>query len=99
MPELNGLIRPKQVLALLGISRSSLYRLCLMGEAAFPQRIRVTKGTVAFSTREVQEWLEAKRHGVPWDPTRGLGLPSDADPGDPLRGARRSPTAQKRRRL
>jgi predicted DNA-binding transcriptional regulator AlpA len=93
--EMNGLIRPKQVLALLGISRSSLYRLCQSDDEAFPPRIRVTKGTVAFSAREVEAWLQAKRCGVPWDPRPALSF--EADTRSDTGTARRGPTTEKRR--
>ena len=51
-------IRPKDVLEIVGISRTTLWRLCRSG--SFPKPVRITAGRSAFHYEAVQEWMEAR---------------------------------------
>jgi prophage regulatory protein len=42
----------------IGLSRSQIYALCKVGE--FPRPIRLTDGTSAWITREVDDWLDRR---------------------------------------
>jgi prophage regulatory protein len=53
-----GLIREKQVLKLLPIHRSTLWRWVRQG--TFPQPSKVAPGVTAWSKADVTGWLEAK---------------------------------------
>ncbi len=53
MPEV--LLRPPEVIARCGISRSKLFALISAGE--FPKPIKVTSRTTAFIEKEVDEWI------------------------------------------
>lgn len=51
-------IRPKDVLDLVGLSRTTLWRLCRDG--AFPRPVRLSAGRSAFVYEAVQEWMEQR---------------------------------------
>lgn len=54
-------IKPKEVLELVGISRTTLWRLCRAG--TFPQPVRITKGRAGFVLEAVLEWMDARVSG------------------------------------
>ena len=49
------LLRPRDVIARCGISRSTLY--ALVGRGEFPAQVRITNNTVGFVEAEVEQWL------------------------------------------
>lgn len=51
-------VRPKEVLALLGVSRSTLWRLCRDG--GFPRPIRIASRRSGFVEEDVERWMEAR---------------------------------------
>ena len=53
------LINEKQVLALIGLSRSTLWRLEQSGQ--FPSRRQVSTRAVRWNLAEVLEWIESRR--------------------------------------
>lgn len=95
-------IRPKEVLELLGISRTTLWRLCRAG--TFPQPVRITTGRAGFVLEAVLEWMEARVRGdreIPLgvEPRQGRAL--DARPARAVRprlANRHSPARAPRRR-
>lgn len=52
------LLRLPAVLALTGLSRSTIYRLMDAGD--FPPGIKLTKHTTAWAAGEVSEWIELR---------------------------------------
>ena len=53
------LINEKQVLALIGLSRSTLWRLERAGQ--FPSRLQVSTRAVRWNLAEVLEWIESRQ--------------------------------------
>jgi len=52
------LIRIQAVMAMTGLSRSSVYRLASAGE--FPQTVRLSQVSVAWVESEVRGWIESR---------------------------------------
>ncbi len=58
------LLRPRQAAEMLGVSRSTLYRLA--ADATFPRPVKLTKQCVAWRESELREWVEIRQLlGVP----------------------------------
>lgn len=55
-----GLLRLPKVLALVGVSRSTLYRWVALGLFPKPRSLTPTGSTVAWSAAEVHAWIAAK---------------------------------------
>ena len=53
------LIRIKQVCAIIGLSRSSVYTL-MKEDSDFPQSIKIGKRAIAFSEKAVNDWVASK---------------------------------------
>ena len=60
MAKPNKLIRLKQVIEMVGVSRAYIYR--LLNEGRFPQQVEIVEGGTAkaFVESEVQEWIDAR---------------------------------------
>jgi prophage regulatory protein len=56
----HGLLRLPKVLALIGVSRSTLYRWVALGQFPRPRALTPTGSTVAWSAAEVHAWIAAK---------------------------------------
>ena len=59
-------IRPREVLEMIGVSRSTLKRLVQSG--AFPPPVRITTRNNVFVLEAVEEWMEARTMGRAWEP-------------------------------
>ncbi len=53
------IIRPRNLPAEIGISRTSIWRLERAGD--FPKRIRLSAGAVGYRRDEVQAWLDSRQ--------------------------------------
>ncbi|WP_185244954.1 helix-turn-helix transcriptional regulator [Citrifermentans bremense] len=53
------IIRPKHLPAVVGLSRTSIWRLERSG--SFPKRIRLSAGAVGYHRHEVDEWLASRQ--------------------------------------
>ena len=60
------LLRLRQVCALTGLGRSTIYR--LIGESAFPEPIRLSARAVAWRVVDLHAWLEAPERK--WDSSK-----------------------------
>ncbi len=60
MAKPNKLIRLKQVIEMVGVSRAYIYR--LLKEERFPQQVEIVAGGTAraFVESEVQEWIDKR---------------------------------------
>lgn len=54
------IIRPKNLPAITGLSRTSIWRLERAGN--FPRRVRLTAGAVGYRRAEVEQWLADRQH-------------------------------------
>ena len=54
-PAANRLIRLQEVIRLIGLSRSQIYK--MQGEGTFPRSIPLAKRSVAWLEREIQIWM------------------------------------------
>ncbi len=52
------ILRCKDVMALTGLSRSTLY--AMMSDGAFPASIKLSKRAVGWRAKAVQAWLDAR---------------------------------------
>lgn len=55
-------IRLPTVLAMVGLSKSQVYK--LMSEGRFPQRIRLTNRAVAWIEEQIIDWMNRRLHGA-----------------------------------
>lgn len=62
MIEESRLLRLPDVKRLTGLSRSTLYRL---SGTTFPERVQLTRRTVAWRAKEVTMWLAARENAPP----------------------------------
>jgi len=53
------IIRPRNLPAITGISRTSIWRAERAGD--FPKRIRLSAGAVGYRMTEIQEWLNSRQ--------------------------------------
>lgn len=58
MPNPDRILRCKDVMALTGLSRSTLYS--MMSEGTFPASIKLSKRAVGWRARVVQAWMDAR---------------------------------------
>lgn len=58
MPHPNRILRCKDVMALTGLSRSTLY--AMMSEGTFPSSVKLSKRAVGWHATVVQAWLDAR---------------------------------------
>jgi prophage regulatory protein len=59
-------VRPREVLEMIGVSRTTLWRMVQSG--AFPPPVRITTRNNGFVLEAVEEWMKARTMGLPWQP-------------------------------
>lgn len=57
-------LRPRQVADMLGVSRTTLWRMVRAG--AFPHPVRITAGSCGFLLETVETWMRARAEASPW---------------------------------
>jgi prophage regulatory protein len=57
-------VRPREVLEMIGVSRSTLWRMVQAGE--FPPPVRITQRNSGYVLEAVEEWMRARADGLPW---------------------------------
>ena len=62
------ILRRPALLARVGISQATVYRMMSRGE--FPRPVRVGQRATGWRTDEVEEWLASRPHTVPESPGR-----------------------------
>ncbi len=68
------ILRRPEVLARVGLSQATLYRLISRG--VFPRPVRLSERTTGWRTDEVEGWLNSRPHTVPESPRTNGGEPS-----------------------
>lgn len=58
MPNIERILRCKDVMALTGLSRSTLY--AMMSEGAFPPSIKLSKRAVGWREAAIKAWMDAR---------------------------------------
>lgn len=64
-------IRTRQVLEMIGVSRTTLWR--MVQEGAFPPPVQVTGRNAHYVLQAVEAWMQTRAHGTPSD---AKGLPA-----------------------
>jgi prophage regulatory protein len=57
-------IRTRQVLEMIGVSRTTLWR--MVQEGSFPQPVQVTGRNAHYVLQAVDAWMRARAQGAPW---------------------------------
>jgi prophage regulatory protein len=65
------ILRMPQVVAITGLSRSTVYR--LIGEGSFPRQRALSARAVGWLESELQAWLQARRDRDPFQQADGSG--------------------------
>ena len=60
-------VRPREVLEMIGVSRTTLWRMVQAG--AFPPPVRITTRNNGFVLEAVEEWMKARTLGRAWEPS------------------------------
>ena len=71
-------VRPRQVLEMIGVSRTTLWRMVQSG--AFPAPVRITQRNSGYVLEAVEEWMKARAAGVPWQPATSRAEPPRTPP-------------------
>lgn len=82
-------IRPRQVLEMIGVSRTTLWRMVQAG--TFPRPVRITERNCGFLLDTVEAWMEARAAGLAWEAELASGPAVRAE-----RGARAALTVARR---
>jgi prophage regulatory protein len=84
-------IRPRQVLEMIGVSRSTLWRMIQAG--TFPPPVCITERNRGFVLDAVEGWMKARAESAPYYPevatARRRGRASHSAASELLRGAAR----------
>ena len=59
-------VRPREVLEMIGVSRTTLWRMVQAG--VFPRPVRITVRNNGFVLEAVEEWMKARTAGCAWEP-------------------------------
>ena len=59
-------VRPREVLEMIGVSRSTLWRMVQAG--SFPRPVSIATRSKGFLLEAVEEWMEARTTGRAWEP-------------------------------
>jgi prophage regulatory protein len=72
-------VRPRQVIEMIGVSRTTLWRMVQTG--AFPAPVRITQRNSGYVLEAVEEWMKARAQGLPWQaPTTPAAESGQAQP-------------------
>ena len=58
-------LRPRDVLALIGVSRTTLWRMIRAGQ--FPSPVRITERSAGFLQETVESWMRCRVEGTAWN--------------------------------
>ena len=67
-------VRPREVREMIGVSRTTLWRMVQAG--AFPKPVRITERSCGYLLEAVEEWMRARAAGVPWAAAASMGTPA-----------------------
>jgi prophage regulatory protein len=55
-------IRPREVLEMIGVSRTTLWR--MVKEGNFPKPVRISKGNAGYLLETVEAWMRTREEGL-----------------------------------
>lgn len=58
-------IRPRQVVEMIGVSRTTLWRMVQAG--TFPRPVRITERNCGFLLEAVEAWMKTRAAGLAWE--------------------------------
>jgi len=58
-------IRPREVVEMIGVSRTTLWR--MVREGSFPKPVRISKGNAGYLLETVEAWMRARVQGLTWE--------------------------------
>ena len=61
---------------MIGVSRSTLWRMVQAGE--FPSPVRITQRNSGYVLESVEEWMKARAEGLAWAPPTPAAVHSDS---------------------
>jgi prophage regulatory protein len=70
-------IRTRQVLRMIGVGRTTLWR--MVQEGRFPRPVRVTQRNAGYLLEAVEHWMRTRAEGLPWEPITSAAS-SSAEP-------------------
>jgi prophage regulatory protein len=59
-------IRTRQVLEMIGVGRTTLWK--MVQEGTFPRPVRITERNSGYLLEAVEEWMQLRTQGLPWQP-------------------------------
>lgn len=69
-------IRTRQVLEMIGVGRTTLWKMVQAG--AFPRPVRITERSSGYLLEAVEQWMRLRAEGLPWPPGATTATPADA---------------------
>jgi len=59
-------IRTREVLAMIGVGRTTLWKMVQAGD--FPRPVRITERSSGYLLEAVEQWMRLRAEGLPWSP-------------------------------
>lgn len=59
-------IRTRQVLEMIGVGRTTLWK--MVQEGSFPRPVRITERNSGYLLEAVEQWMQLRTQGLPWQP-------------------------------
>ena len=59
-------IRTRQVLEMIGVGRTTLWK--MVQEGSFPRPVRITERNSGYLLAAVEQWMQLRTQGLPWQP-------------------------------
>lgn len=67
-------IRTRQVLEMIGVGRTTLWKMVQAG--SFPRPVRITERSSGYLLDAVEQWMRLRAQGLPWQPESGARTPA-----------------------
>jgi len=67
-------IRTRQVLEMIGVGRTTLWKMVQAG--SFPRPVRITERSSGYLLDAVEQWMRLRAQGLPWQAEAGGRIPA-----------------------
>ncbi len=71
-------IRTQQVLDMIGVGRTTLWKMVQAG--SFPRPVRITERSSGYLLDAVEQWMRLRAQGLQWQPEAGGRVPARPHP-------------------